>query len=1146
MIQRQTLFNALITAVVGLCPSSSSAESEPFHVPSSKAPSYLDLHGNKHAKVDAPAGFQNTSFNVLTPGGMPESWGIVGAPLAITEQGNTFVRVNRDNRFQQEFFAEQNNQHLTFTALSRGTAGGESTSLELFQRVVNGGITSDIFQGFRGSQLTTQWQRYYYTADFLEQQGDTRFLVIPSSSNRGNWVDWDDFGIITVGFENGDFESAVNQSSLQLWSLTNAEILPDSENQFTGTQVLQLQPGGEAAQSVSLLAGEHLYLLSFQAFAQDSPATVKVERIIRDFRGDILSIEPLLDESLQAGETKRLSVSVDAPTTSTASLATYKFTAHESGGTLLLDDVHHGYALISPDLFNPTDTATYTTVETFIVFPQQAQQVAVRYRNPEGQVERFFLREIDANGLRDKWNPASTLSAGEWSVEIDLGDGQTTSTLTLPWRVAEKVDYELAEAPPQTEFEVSAWLWMRGLGITTAEVRPYIEQLKNDGIDYPVIFADRFQWAAIREVCEELAYDFVAADFELIYFYKRLPERNVQFSEERFRQKAEVELAAVLGSPNLLGLYLMDEPAFSTQAEQAALTNKVFSALTPPQPGYTIFATSIADPGALELIQPARYWTDVYPTQLARPNLRDNLLLLSANLEADVAKAKSAGIPHALVCQVFEIPDSFRVGPLGMVRATVGLAIAHGSQGLHPFAYISIGNNEGVRNRALELLPYGQTWLNEIQRLQPIKSDLIRREFIQPPQVTENYLFSFSEIPEESQQLVLVSLQARNPQQVTLNLSTNALLSEPTLGLPLQSTNNQITFTLEPGGWRYIEFPFNVVIQSIESELQETPQQLPSVPIDFQRSLFTQNFRAVETSPFSNDYAYLSLNSVYRTLFGSTIANTAVGSRLKDVAFQDSNTMIIADEAFGLYRVTSGFPQLNPPTSLSTRVTGNGGFLAVDANRLINAMGARGISVYDLTLSGTEIPRLAFTNQIGDARSVSVVPGANAFYVIDQDFGVRLMRLEESALGSLNITQQLVYQEDRVIDLDYEPVNKQLAVARLREGFIILQETETGNPLELLTSQIPGSESIDHVQWISPNLLAAIEWDGDSFFIARNQSGAWEPIAKWQTTITDATCTGVASNGSQLLLTFSTGTLVALNTTALQQLQQPNQQWVFY
>lgn len=1143
---RQTKRRLAAFAVV-LCPFSVAAQSEenPSPIPHRFHEFQAEFSfrdSSEKATTQFPTGFQNPSFDQLSANGLPLDWVRVGSPLVLTEQQNSYVKGNSENRFQQEFIRQQNDQHVTFTGLARGDQGTESASVNFFQRSDFG----DASQLFVGRLNSTNWQRFYFTADLVEQQGPKRFLIIPASTDRLNWVEWDDFGLITVGFHQGDFESQPT-SAFQRWTFHDSEVISDPEGLFTDSNVLLLQPGGSVEQLVSILSGEHRYLIQFKAQAPNQQATVIVERVLLNNRGEELSTEQLFQQTIDAGQTVQPFFTAAPPPDSSSTVALYRFKTLAQEGELLLDDLQLGYALITPDQFNPSETSTYKTVQSLIVWPQERSLVELQFRNPQGEVERTVVHQLVADSFRDAWNPPLDLPPGEWTLEVDFGDGATTASLSLPWNVAPSLDYNVSVPQPQTEFEISAWLWLGGLGTTTAQLRPYIEQTKNDLIDYPVIFADRTQWAAVREICEELDYNFVAADFNLIYFYKRFLPSNQLFSEERFRLRAETELATILGSPNLQGLYLMDEPFGETQALYASLTNKVFSALSTPLDGYTIFATRDAAPTALETIKPVRYWTDVYPTQLARPNLRDNLLLLSTNLLQDVARAKSVGLSHALVCQAFEIPDSFRVGPPEMISATVGLAVAHGSQGLHPFAYVSIGNNEGVRNRALELLPYGPAWLEQLRLLQPIKQKTVLRESISAPVVSENLLYTTSTISGDSNQLVLTSLQPRIPLRVTLGFDSEVELSEPRLEESYQTINQEVTLDLEPGGWRYLEFPLGAQLATVESEQLPLPdQQLPTVPVAFQRSALNQNLRGIDYSQGEQNYAYVSTSTAYAFLGALGFVSGTAGTRVSDVEFLTDTKLIVADEGFGLYRVSIGFPNLTLPVPLSTRRTGNGRFLTSAEGYLINSMGRKGISIYNVENSIGEILPVGFTNQIGDARNVATIPGENAFYVIDQDFGVRLMQMSPQPDGQVELSQQLVYQEDRVFDLDYEPIRKQVAVARLGEGLTILQQTAVGEPLERVTSILPGFESIDHVQWISPNLLAAVEWHGDCFFIGRDVSGNWSTVAKWRSTVANATCNDVASNGSQLLLTFSTGQLVGLNTLPLQELTGLQEGWVFY
>ncbi|MDX1972933.1 MAG: hypothetical protein SFY68_10425, partial [Candidatus Sumerlaeia bacterium] len=831
----------------------------------------------------------NPGFEDLNRDLLPEFWERVGSPLVVRENDTVRVRVSANNRFQQEFLLPYQNQHITFYGRVQGEYGNEFPAVSFFQRSGPVENISERFQRFRVRLQSKGTQEVFHPLDLVNLPGiNPRMLLIPSSNDRFNWVDWEEVGFLTSAFLNPNFSQPFDSQKLQPWI-----VQPSAK----ASNPLLLPPGGSISQRVSFLNSAHVYLLSVTASSTTQNGSLEVVRTLHNTLGSV--VEERTIGTLEFTSVPTTLFLEDSATTSTVTpLATYSF-VNMGDAPIQLQEIQRGYALVTPENYNPGDSIFYPNVESLVVWPDPEAQLTLQYLSPDSNVQREVQGNLTTGPHRDSWRPTDPV-AGEWNLQVSLNHQGTTGTLSLPFQVSEPL--VLPENVPsvhQSEFELSAWLWLRGLGNTPEQLRPYIQQLKEDGFDYAVIFAAEDQWSAVRTVTDEADFPFVSADFSLINFYKGQPPRNAIRSSIDYRNEADRLFAPLLGSTQWRGIYLMDEPFGEYDAFHASLQNRALLYTADPKPGYAVIAVSDATPDALQRIQPARFWAGIYPTSLTSPNLATNLQQVRDSIGTNVALAQQLSVPHAYLAQAFEIPDSFRMGPLGMLTSTIGSALAQQTNGFHLFAYYSISTIEGVRNIQNDLQPWGETWLQQAARLRQLRTQLPTLIAAEPLTTQNHIIFRTFNTPDGQQVLFLTSIEPRQSIQVEIRTDLPLSLFEPTLNQTLSSVNQRITTTLSPGEWRYWIASEKDSILTIDASVVAPVPTLPSPPVTFDRSFSTPGLRGARYSPSGNSYALVGTN---HTTFvsGPFVSSASVGTSNVRLAFPDNQQWLIGDDTLGV------------------------------------------------------------------------------------------------------------------------------------------------------------------------------------------------------------------------------------------------------
>ncbi|MDX1972821.1 MAG: hypothetical protein SFY68_09860, partial [Candidatus Sumerlaeia bacterium] len=342
-----------------------------------------------------------------------------------------------------------------------------------------------------------------------------------------------------------------------------------------------------------------------------------------------------------------------------------------------------------------------------------------------------------------------------------------------------------------------------------------------------------------------------------------------------------------------------------------------------------------------------------------------------------------------------------------------------------------------------------------------------------------------------------------------------------------------ITTTLSPGEWRYWIASEKDSILTIDASVIAPVSTLPSPSVIFDRSFSTPGLRGARYSPNGNSYAIVGTN---HTTFvsGPFVSSASVGTSNVRLAFPDNQQWLIGDDTLGVYRANSFQIPLPVPQPVATRRTGTVRDMAADSQLLFTTLGYLGLSVFDLQSGTQEITSVLHTTEIADVTGVAILPGTRSAYVADQERGIFHVTVPDSFSDSLLLEQQ--YTGTRLGRLDWEPLTGRLVSSRFRRGLTLLRPSVDSTSLEELASFNPGVESIDHVAWISPRLVAAAEWDGDVHFIGETTPGNWEPIGFWRTLETTATCVDLDSNGSEVLVAFSNGRVIGLNASTISQL----------
>jgi len=1046
-------------------------------------------------------GLINPGFDDLNGDGEPDGFNKIGSPVLIEDSGNTFIRTSGGQLYESEFLRTNPEQHISFTLNVRADLGFEPVALLSFQNIINGG--ADYFQRSRVSLNTQNWRTVFFSLDLLESETN-RIRLRPTSSESLSWFDIDDLDAVDTNVFDGDFEGdgdpfAPSDFPARRWDISNGSIQTSNAFDDSTSNVLHLEPNGSANQIVAGLRGTHHYFLQLKA-RSDLPSDIIIYEEFLTSLGDVITSKTY--EAIQTNtDVTKFTQTIQSERK--LSIQASRLVIENVGNEPVeIDQVSRGYVMLSPTPFNPSDQVLDEELEGLIAWPRKTFNLDAEFVDPTATTQFQTSNTQIQSATRFQWNPPESIPVGDWSLDLELLDQQSSETLelSLPFEVSEPLDLQFPEQITSNKLEFGAWTWLIGLPIEEPILRSFLQQIKDDNYSFAIVFAESDKWSLVAEICDDIELPFIAADFMIQNEAKSTPASNETISAETYQQLIVDTLGDAIEAEQYLGIFVIDEPIGVFDDERTERNSRIIASTPDFKEPFFIVSPLPTNPDLIDRLRPPGYWTVIYPTNRGSENLTDNLKNLSQRMGTDKAVADRNNLPYYHVAQSFTTPDFYILGPREMIEATVGTGVVHAIDGIITFTHFTIGPLEGVRDENLEVKSNAGEWNVQFERLRKLETTLANRALVDPVTDSGLALWSSSLNTSGTKHLNIASLSPRSSIDVRISLSelegtiTNIETSEQ-----FTAQNSIIDLEFQPGEWRVFELNNSDIEIISVSSFPGNPE-----PSDFelmQTGSLQLNQGIIETD-VENDLIYVPTANQMTVLDSdlnqvSMFSNTGVWiSVVDEIAY-------LGDPAFGLNSLNT---QTEEFEILTRRRSGSVQNLLVDQDRSWHSLNYLGLSVFDLSEDAEFIDH-EFAASI--ARELESSPLGDGAILADEQSGVWLYGLNQSELQATQL-----FALRRAIDIELNQSMNRLAVASLREGIsiydVVIDESSTTSTLQLVQDFVsnPEGEKVEHVNWIHDQLLVATEWDGDSLFFL-NQEGEFQYIGRNKSPVRDASIADV-------------------------------------
>ncbi|MDK2973296.1 MAG: hypothetical protein PWP23_3051 [Candidatus Sumerlaeota bacterium] len=1081
------------------------------------APRVPGKPASQAAKDTPPEQLANPDFETLDGSGLPSNWVFIGEPELREEAGNHYVRVNRNNFIRQSAVPGFKGRHRTLSARVRGELGFEG----LWMRQVLFAPTRTQFPATRSFLDTTEWTRIHASHPLSRDTTSLWFEFYGADSF--NWLDIDDVALFDEGIADGDFESPLASNHPAAWIFAGgAQRIADATLDADGATALELPPAARAELLATAIEDGQLYFITGDARAVGSGGEATLAETWRNAR------------EVPLGSASVAVPVAAAPTPffwqsgnfSGAHVSTVSF-ENTGAATLVLDNLARGLTRVYPETYYPGTESVEPLLELTAAWPERlASASAALFSEPGGAlVDTVPLVLADGTAFA-AWDGA-TQPAGDYTVRFTLGDlDGRVITIDHPLTIAANPGFMDPPAISTGGIERGAWLWLYNDTDSANDLRPVFQQARDDGFTFAVVFGRTSQWAAVRQVCDEIGLRFLIGDAAVMASIKHPPGFR-EFHRQQFIDLVESTVGPHFDSPNCMGFYAVDEPEGDLYPGVTAQAFGIASGMTGWKPPFVTISAIAGSNDRFNLIRPGVYWSDPYPFDAT--NLADTqagLLRLADHVEDAVAAAGALHREYWLVAQAFSDPYFFRFGQPELADATIGVLLALGGKGYVPFFYRQINSLEGIRTFELDETPATAGWLANNARIAAAESDLAaitghaRFNAATGPVLVSTALDGNS-VPV----VYAVNLDVRRSIDLQMGFTANPQLTEITSGATLQAVSGSASTILGPGEWRVWRLSSGALSSAIASPRSRS-ERLVTLDVTAEATL---SIGAINDLVFHDDGARLLATGPSGASLidpqGATYGTVPLRSGLRG-GFIDATRAAASDQDHGLvlFETAASLPLL-PGFS---KHTGTSTSALIGDGVAWNTMAYIGVRRMELESDGSLTPLDLVFSQDLVTDLVGPFDDGSA-WMLDMDD--EIVRLEPS--GASGIAASTEHLAARLWRADRSPGGGRIAIARMQRGFLLAEADANGHLLQVREHPANVLYAED-VAWITDDLLALADTAGEIVFYTVAPNLGIIEAGRWLEPTGTATISTIAAHDGVLAVGYVNGRVQFLDASNIE------------